>query len=199
MSDELSRALEKLPGVRRAILAEGTPPTLYVVYDPAEGTWGEIAPSLGERLAGAELAAGELEIVPAAIPTRQPRRRVRLVDSSVRADLREAAARVVLEWGGVDHAGEEVGETGAAGELRLAARATLSALEGVLAGEVAFRLLGVKTVQAFDSELVVASVSAAHGSPLVGVAPVHGRPEEAAAMAVLHATNRMMGNYIWAP
>jgi len=198
MSDELSRALERLPGVRRAIL-EGPPLTLYVVYDPAKVSWGEIAPALGETITRAKTAAEEVEIVPAAMPTRQPRRRVRLVEASVRADLREAEARVVLEWAGVDHQGEEAGETGPAGELRLAARATLSALEGVLGGEVAFRLLGVKTVQAFDSELVVTSVSTGSGPPLVGVAPVQGRPEEAAAMAVLHATNRAMGNYIWAP
>jgi hypothetical protein len=197
MSEELTRAVETLPGVRRAVL-EGPPWTLYVIYDPAKVTWGELSRPLADHLASANLPSGEVEIVPATVPTRQPRRRVRLVDAGVRSSgARESDARVVLEWEGRDFVGEDTGESGSAAELRLAARATLGALEQVVEGQVGFRLLGVKAHQAFDSELVVTSVSTGRGPPLVGVAIVHGSPVEAAAMAVLHATNRMLGNFIW--
>lgn len=196
-TEQLSASVEALPGIRRAIL-EGPPWTLYVVYDPGQVSWGELSGPIARLVGETGVPPEEVEVVPATIPSREPRRRVRLLAVSVRSETRESQGRVVLEWGGREYIGEDTGEASPAGELRLAARATLLALEEVVQGQVSFRLLGVKAMQAFDSEMVVSSVLAGRGAPLVGVALVRDSAAEGAAMAVLQATNRMLGNFTWA-
>ena len=61
-----------------------------------------------------------------------------------------------------------------------------------------FELLGVKAVRAFDATVVIVSLSArdaAHASRLVGSYLTDNDPPRGAALAVLNATNRILGNY----
>jgi hypothetical protein len=84
-----------------------------------------------------------------------------------------------------------------AGEMRCAAEATLRAIEQAVAGAVAFELLGVKSVRAFDTVvLIVSVVSRASGTThrLVGSFLADQEQARGAALAVLNATNRLLGN-----
>lgn len=108
-------------------------------------------------------------------------------------------ARVVLEW---PESGEFVGEceglASQAGELRCAAQACVFALSKAVRGEIRFELLGVKAVRAFDANVVIVSLAIptqAETQRLVGcylTADVD--PSRGAALAVLNATNRILGN-----
>lgn len=84
-----------------------------------------------------------------------------------------------------------------AGEMRCAAEATLRAIEQAVRGQVAFELLGVKAVRAFDTiVLIVSVVSRASGRThrLVGSFLADREQARGAALAVLNATNRLLGN-----
>lgn len=84
-----------------------------------------------------------------------------------------------------------------AGEMRCAAEATLHAIEAAADGAVSFELLGVKAVRAFDTiVLIVSVVSRESGNThrLVGSFLADQQHTRGAALAVLNATNRVMGN-----
>ena len=79
-----------------------------------------------------------------------------------------------------------------AGELRCAAQACVSAI---------FELLGVKAVRAFDANVVIVSIAVrgegSGGNRLVGSVLVDGDVARGAALAVLNATNRLLGNQVF--
>lgn len=108
-------------------------------------------------------------------------------------------SRVVLNWpDSPDFEGISEGLTSQAGELRCAAEACLLALTKAVQGEIKFELLGVKAVRAFDANVVIVSLalpSQAEGQRLVGcfLTP-DADPSRGAALAVLNATNRILGN-----
>jgi hypothetical protein len=108
-------------------------------------------------------------------------------------------ARVVLAWGdGREFAGDADGMTSQAGELRCAATAAVHALEQATARATTFELLGVKAVRAFDATVVIVSLAVrdpGRGLRLVGSFLTDTDPPRGAALAVLNATNRVMGNY----
>ena len=63
-----------------------------------------------------------------------------------------------------------------------------------------FQLLGVKAVKAFDSSVVIVSLSSTEDGPatrLVGSCLVDDDLPKGAARAVLSATNRLLGNTIF--
>jgi len=110
-------------------------------------------------------------------------------------------ARVVLTWQGEERfVGEMEGLTSPAGELRCAAQACVTALTEAVAGKVKFELLGVKAVKAFDATVVIVSL-ATHGADIrrrvVGSVLTEEDTARAAALAVLNATNRIMGNLVF--
>lgn len=109
-------------------------------------------------------------------------------------------AKVVLAWpDGRQFLGECDGVTSQAGELRCSATAAVHALERVLEPRVDFELLGVKAVRAFDATVVIVSLSArtgAEASRYVGSYLTETDPPRGAALAVLNATNRLLGNYL---
>lgn len=79
--------------------------------------------------------------------------------------------------------------------LRCAAQASVSALQKVAPPERAFELLGVKAVSAFDSTIVIVSVSVRlenRRRRFVGTYVAVESSERAAAIAVLNATNRVL-------
>lgn len=123
--------------------------------------------------------------------------RVRLVDVQAERDASSGVAVTVeLEWEDEIHTGSARGVGTSLVEIRLGAEATLEALCRC-AGDPEFgRLVGVKTVHAFDSEVVLVSVrcQAAPGRNLLGAVPVEGRDASGtAAAAVLDAVNRVVG------
>jgi hypothetical protein len=94
--------------------------------------------------------------------------------------------------------GESDGVISQAGELRCCAAATVRALERVVQPQMGFELLGVKAVRAFDATVVIVSLSArqeTRASRLVGAFLTEDDPPRGAALAVLNATNRILGNF----
>jgi len=108
-------------------------------------------------------------------------------------------AKVVLTWAdGRQFTGESEGVISQAGELRCCAAATVRALERVVQPRLGFELLGVKAVRAFDAVVVIVSLSArqeTRASRLVGAYLAEDDPPRGAALAVLNATNRILGNF----
>lgn len=104
---------------------------------------------------------------------------------------------VTLEVDGEEITGEEEVADGARARLQGAARATVAAVDKVLPS-FTFELEGVKIIEAFDTELVVAGVHVLDGRQtilLVGTAATKDSPERAAVLAVLDATNRWVQSH----
>ncbi len=107
-------------------------------------------------------------------------------------------ARVGLTWRNTEKfTGENEGLGSQAGELRCAAQACVNALLESVRGEMRFELLGVKAVKAFDSTVIIVSLSTHHHGSSHRVVGSYLTEEDAArgaALAVLNATNRVLGN-----
>jgi hypothetical protein len=191
----LRAELESLGCVQRAFL-DGDPPELYLICDKEE-----LEPA--EPIARALLAQhGFPERTPvhvAYMPMAEPRRRVRFLSARLTSPRPgRATAEVALEWAGQTYSEEMEGESGSALELRLAALATVRTLEAILGGRMKFDLVGIKGMRAFDSDVVVALLSSPQSGPggLVGAALATDNLYRSAALAVLNATNRVLGNYL---
>jgi hypothetical protein len=107
---------------------------------------------------------------------------------------------VVLEWKeGVSYEGSAEGIGSQTGELRCAAEATVEALERAVDGKLKLELLGVKAVRAFDAVVVIVSLSCHNGSAqrVVGSYLSEDELPRGAALAVLNATNRLLGNIVF--
>lgn len=107
------------------------------------------------------------------------------------------SATVTLEWKGTErYLGRAEGVSSAFADLRLAVEATLKALAEFTRHKDVFELVGVKSVRAFDSNVVMVSVMAKRdGKPtqLVGCRIADGDPLRSAVLATLQATNRLLG------
>ncbi len=107
---------------------------------------------------------------------------------------------VTLEFGpGELISGKVSGQASPAGDVRLGAEATIRALESFTAGHINFDLIGVKVVRAFDANIVISSLmQRGDDGPerLLGCYLAEGDLVRGAALSVLNATNRVMGNYI---
>jgi hypothetical protein len=109
-------------------------------------------------------------------------------------------AKVGLTWRDSEaFTGESEGLASQAGELRCAAQACVNALGQAVQGAMTFELLGVKAVRAFDATVVIVSLStSAEGDQrVVGSVLTEADPARAAALAVLNATNRILGNRLF--
>jgi hypothetical protein len=73
------------------------------------------------------------------------------------------------------------------------------ALEQAVQGKVSLELLGVKSVRAFDSVVVIVSLSchSVVAQRVVGSYLASENVPRGAALAVLNATNRMLGNIVF--
>jgi hypothetical protein len=108
-------------------------------------------------------------------------------------------AKVVLTWSdGRRFEGASDGVSSQTGELRCCAMAAVNALEQAVQPRLTFELLGVKAVRAFDATVVIVSLSARaeQATRLVGSCLTEADPPRGAALAVLNATNRLLGNYL---
>ena len=108
-------------------------------------------------------------------------------------------AKVVLTWSdGRRFEGSSDGVMSQTGELRCCAMAAVNALEQAVQPQLSFELLGVKAVRAFDATVVIVSLAARTGAAtrLVGSCLTETDPPRGAALAVLNATNRLLGNFL---
>ncbi len=131
----------------------------------------------------------------------EPRRRVRFVDAGREQEATGTVKVAVdVEWDGAVYRGEASGEKGIAIELKTTGVAVVRALERLADREFRLRVIGVKQIHAFDSEVMVASLlrkTEDQGSKkLVGAAVVEDDMIRAAAIAVLDALNRTLGNFL---
>ena len=110
--------------------------------------------------------------------------------------------QVTLEFGpGEQITGEVSGQASPAGDTRLGAEAALRALETFTDGTLTFELIGVKVVRAFDANIVITSlIQRGDDGPdrLLGCYLAEGDLVRGAALSVLNATNRVLGNFIMA-
>ena len=112
----------------------------------------------------------------------------------------QVTCEVSLEWApGEAIVGRAQGQASPAGDARLGADAAIRALEIFTQGTITFELVGVKVVRAFDANVVIASlIQRGDAGPdrLLGCYLADGDMVKGAALAVLNATNRVLGNYI---
>jgi hypothetical protein len=137
---------------------------------------------------------------PTVIPISSRRERLKFSDFSfTRTPSGQCTAEVALEWDNVIYTGRSSGQSSPLGDFRLSAEAALRALAEFAKGELHFELLGIKHVRAFDSNLLIVSVAVREGTEttrVVGCYLAETDTRRGAAMAVLNATNRMLGNFI---
>lgn len=127
--------------------------------------------------------------------------RVRFSDFAfTRTHNGQCASDVELEYEGKKVVGHSSGQSSPLGDLRVAAEAALRSLETFTDGHVGFELIGVKLIRAFDANLVIVSVGmrgdGTQTTRLVGCYLAESDTRRGAAIAVLNATNRILGNYI---
>jgi hypothetical protein len=108
-------------------------------------------------------------------------------------------AEVELEWiDGVLLRGTSAGQSSPTVDLRVAAEATLRAIEHFSDNVLRLELIGVKAIRAFDATVIVVAVDTRgqQNSRLLGASLVESDPVRGAVIAVLQATNRVLGNVI---
>lgn len=91
--------------------------------------------------------------------------------------------------------GTRAGQAIALGDLRVAAEAALDALHLAAATNHRFELIGVKSLRAFDETVVLVQIAVVGGrgpTRLVGAALGEQDAAQAAVIAVLNATNRVL-------
>lgn len=139
---------------------------------------------------------------PALVPQSVRRgERVRFSDFSfTRTHSGQCTSDVELEYDGRKVVGHASGQSSPLGDLRVAADAALRALEAFADGALGFELIGVKLIRAFDANLVIVSVGmkgdGTQTTRLVGCYLAEADTRRGSAIAVLNATNRILGNYI---
>lgn len=194
--EHLRAELEALEGVVRAVV-DDDPLRVYLICERTERPTEMLVRSI---LARAGLSTADAEVHLAYLSHPEPRRRVRFVSARLtHPRTGRAHAEVELEWGGQTHRAEVDGESGSALELRLAAMATLRTLESILHGRLEFGLVGIKSFRAFDTDVVVVLLRTDRVNPLIGASLATGDAHRSAALAVLNATNRVLGNYLTDP
>lgn len=106
--------------------------------------------------------------------------------------------QVELDFNGKRFVGRTEGQSSPIGDLRLGAEAAMQAVESFAQGALGLELMGVKLVRAFDANVVIVSCTqrSARGTRLVGCYMADRDAVRGSALAVLNATNRVLGNYL---
>lgn len=129
------------------------------------------------------------------------RERLRFLSFSFnRSPAGRVTCEVVLEFApGEQVVGRAEGQASPSGDSRLGAEAAIRALEMFTEGKITFELVGVKVIRAFDANVVITSIRQ-HGDDgpdrMLGIYLAEGDVARGAALAVLNATNRLLGNFI---
>lgn len=107
------------------------------------------------------------------------------------------SAQVTLEWrDGKRYVGKAEGVSSSWADLRLAVEATIKALAEFSNHQDVFELVGVKSIRAFDANVIMVSVigrRAGQRTQLVGCRIAEGDAPQSAVLATLQATNRLIG------
>jgi hypothetical protein len=145
-------------------------------------------------------ASASAPLADATAPGAGRRERLRFTDFGFkRAADGRCSAEVELEWmEGIRVRGSAAGQSSPTVDLRVAAEAALRALERFSDSVLSFELVGVKSIRAFDANVIIVSI-VNHGSgpaTLLGSCLVETDPVRGAVVAVLNATNRVLGNFI---
>jgi len=156
--------------------------------------------TLGQPLAFRHMTHSQSESGADAPSIHGKRERLRFTDFRFRrATDGRCSAEVELEWiEGHKVRGTASGQSSATVDLRVAAEAGLRAIESFSDGGLAFELIGVKSIRVFDANVVIVSIANRHDGPqkLLGSCLVEDDPVRGAVVAVLNATNRVLGNFI---
>lgn len=123
--------------------------------------------------------------------------RIRTVDVSHEPGSR-VRVRVTLALAGRSADGEASGVGGEMVQLRLAAEATLAAVEELLQRPQFLKLVGVKHIHAFDADLVLVGLRTSNEPTrqLLGGVPIEEESIRAATAATLDAINRVLGHHL---
>lgn len=129
------------------------------------------------------------------------RERLRFVDFKFgRTQQGLCSAEVILEWlDGQRVVGKATGQSSELGDLRVAADAAIDAIERFSEQAIELELIGVKALRAFDANIVIVSVEVKRGEGprrLLGSYLAEQDAIRASVIAVLNATNRILGNFI---
>jgi hypothetical protein len=133
----------------------------------------------------------------------RPRERVKLIEAKLtRTADDHSQADVTLEWRAVEYRGKASAVGHGVIDLRVCAEATLDALQQVMSGRMSFRLVGSKSVKAFDDAVAIVALAvhdaeSGESRRLIGTALApEGNLPQGVARAVLNATNRVLGNFL---
>ena len=127
---------------------------------------------------------------------RDPDERVRLKEFEItQLPDGQCSGRVVVAWrSGPDFIGTAEGTDSPQGKLRCAAEAAAHALEQAMDSQVVLQVLAVKAIEPFDTIIVIISLEIADVvKRLVGSCLVKEQMALGAVLAVLSATNRLLG------
>ncbi|MGH7471784.1 MAG: hypothetical protein ACRENP_27860 [Longimicrobiales bacterium] len=195
---QLLRAkLEAIPDVESVVIDE-THGVIHLLCEPQAPVM-PIQRIAHDALGTLSLHEGSVSLELVMRASGVPRQRVRFLSAERMMDPdHRVRVRVALEWHGQICTGESIGENGEFIELRTAALAALNAIEKVVGEPLGVKVIGVKQVRAFDSDLMVVSMHRSNSTPqrLVGAVPGGRDPRESAAIAVLNGLNRTLGNYL---
>lgn len=197
VSERLRLALESLDGVIGAVIHEESASIFLICEPDAEAE--PLEPRVRDILLMAGIDPGAVAIEIVIRPGHGARRRVRFKGIERIPDgAGMVTIRVTLEWHDREIVGDAIGEATETIELRSAAAATIQAVEALLGTEIGLRLTGIKQVRAFDTELIITSVHrmVPPRQHYVGAAIVRDEPLICACLSILHALNRMMGNFL---
>jgi hypothetical protein len=201
----LARDVRDLLQERLGIPVDQRVISIAQLAEPLDALPAEVAPppavetKAGERFAAAlrDAANAPAPGAPVASPAAEPRLIYQGIESSTRDG--RIQVRVRLSWQGEEYVGEGGELDGGQGRIRAAAAATLRAATAACGERIRLDVESTSTTRALGREYVL--VSAVASSPLIGRRPVSlvgAQPldfdvETAAALAALHATNRILG------
>lgn len=190
----LRAKLEALEGIERIVVDETTSSVLMHCLPDSNSS--ALNLQIDQAIVAAGLEPGSVNVQ--LLTDLAARKRVKFAGAERIAENNQIRIRITLEWNGEQTVGQAIGESGDLIELRTAAAAALDALEHVLGEDLHIKLVGVKQVKAFDAELMVVALYRTGDQPqrLVGSVSAAGDPRRAAAVAVLNALNRILGNYL---
>lgn len=195
VTDKLRQRLPTISGVR-AVDLSGYPDRIAITCD-LEGVRGLTAEAVRRIVSEETGAEPEVEVDFSAAGSRAKRARFESIAvSQPQAGVIRAIA--TLEWQRQKVTGESEGEPSLAGELRACAIATMRAVEKVAEDKVSFTLIGAKEVHVFDHDLVAVLIQSPElpDHRMIGTSIISEDRRRSAALAVLSATNRAIGNFI---
>lgn len=185
--------IASIEGVKAVDLTEY--PEAVTVYTDLNGARNLAVSALEEivQSANGPRSIIRLEVSPSDAPERRARFDSLEVERTRPGYLQAACS---LSWENDRYEGAADEEASPIGELRASANATLAAVERLTQGELSFSLVGVKEVHVFDHDFVVVLLNSPDHADhrLIGASMVRGDRPRAASLAVLSATNRVVGN-----